>query len=473
MTFDLSDNLTLKGGVSWKKYDFETTELRRSIGTTTNQETVIPATVAAIPLSSYYKIVNFPADGLGLPAGNVSSWLAPNYQVAQSLLQLSDPTAFGGAWKLGKEPSLGNNRGVSEEDKSWFVQGDFKGDVLGVPVRGNVGVRYVKTQQDSSGYAYLSGAPVAVSASRTYDDTLPSANLVIEPTDNFLIRMAAAKTMSRPDLGSLTPGATVSVSGATRTVSAGNPNLDPFRAKAYDVSFEWYYQPGALVSVALFQKDIDSFVQTLSTTTTFTGNPFGLPDSVAVAACGATSGCSPSATWAFTTPVNTPGGKLKGYEISFQQPLKFLPGLLSNLGVLANYTRVESDIDYYATVGGVVTKVATEQLTNLSQTSYNLTVYYEDEKWSARASAAYRDGYLTRVLGQENTAVAPVAYDGTNETFNVDASITYTLNDHLKFSLEGVNLTDEFQDQFNGVQNLPTFYHHTGREVLFGVRYTY
>ncbi|HQN50194.1 MAG TPA: TonB-dependent receptor, partial [Phenylobacterium sp.] len=94
-------------------------------------------------------------------------------------------------------------------------------------------------------------------------------------------------------------------------------------------------------------------------------------------------------------------------------------------------------------------------------------------KWSARASAAYRDGYLTRVLGQENTAVAPVAYDGTNETFNVDASITYTLNDHLKFSLEGVNLTDEFQDQFNGVQNLPTFYHHTGREVLFGVRYTY
>ncbi|MFD1190200.1 TonB-dependent receptor [Phenylobacterium conjunctum] len=473
VTFDLSDNLTLKGGVSWKKYDFETTELRRSIGTTTNQETVIPAAVAAIPLSSYYKIVNFPADGLGLPAGNVSSWLAPNYQVAQSLLQLSDPTAFGGAWKLGKEPSLGNNRGVSEEDKSWFVQGDFKGDVLGVPVRGNVGVRYVKTQQDSSGYAYLSGAPVAVSASRTYDDTLPSANLVIEPTDNFLIRMAAAKTMSRPDLGSLTPGATVSVSGATRTVSAGNPNLDPFRAKAYDVSFEWYYQPGALVSVALFQKDIDSFVQTLSTTTTFTGNPFGLPDSVAVAACGATSGCSPSATWAFTTPVNTPGGKLKGYEISFQQPLKFLPGLLSNLGVLANYTRVESDIDYYATVGGVVTKVATEQLTNLSQTSYNLTVYYEDEKWSARASAAYRDGYLTRVLGQENTAVAPVAYDGTNETFNVDASITYTLNDHLKFSLEGVNLTDEFQDQFNGVQNLPTFYHHTGREVLFGVRYTY
>jgi iron complex outermembrane receptor protein len=64
----------------------------------------------------------------------------------------------------------------------------------------------------------------------------------------------------------------------------------------------------ALLSLALFKKDINSLVQTLQTNTTFTGNPFGLPDSVAIAACGTTNGCSPRAQWQFSTPVNTPGG---------------------------------------------------------------------------------------------------------------------------------------------------------------------
>lgn len=471
--FDLewkpNDILTFKGGLSWKQYEFESTELRRSNGASTNQETVIPAGVAAIATSTYAKTVTLPTAGLGLPAGSTSSWISPNYFSALALFQLNDPTAFGGAWALGKEPSLSNNNSVGEKDKGGFVQADWDTELAGMAFRGNIGVRYVKTEQTASGYTFLAGAPVPITVDREYDDTLPSLNMVIEPVENFLVRFSAAQTMSRPNLGSLTPGASVSVSGSSRTVTAGNPNLDPFRAKAYDLSFEWYYQPEALLSVAFFKKEIDSFVQTLSTQTTFTGNPFGLPDSVATAACGATVGCSPSATWNFSTPINTPGGDLTGFEVSFQQPFSFLPGPLANTGIIANYTSVKSSIDYYATVGGVTTKVATNDLTGLSRKAYNLTLYYEDDKISARVSASHRDNYLTRVPGQE----AGMAYDGVNETMNVDASFTYTWNDNLKFTLEGVNLTDEFQDQFNGTQDLMNFYHHTGREYLIGVRYTY
>ncbi len=464
-----NDILTFKGGLSWKQYEFESTELRRSIGTSTNQETVIPAGVAAIATSTYAKTVTLPTDGLDVPAGSTSSWISPNYFSALTLFQLSDPTAFGGAWRLGKEPSLSNNNSVGEKDKGGFVQADWDTELAGMPFRGNIGVRYVKTEQTASGYTFLAGAPVPITVDRKYDDTLPSLNMVIEPINNFLVRFGAAQTMSRPNLGSLTPGASVSVSGSSRTVTAGNPNLDPFRAKAYDLSFEWYYQPEALLSVAFFKKEIDSFVQTLSTQTAFTGNPFGLPDSVATAACGATVGCSPAATWNFSTPINTPGGDLTGFEVSFQQPFSFLPGPLANTGIIANYTSVKSSIDYYATVAGVTTKVATNDLTGLSRKAYNLTLYYEDDKVSARVSASHRDKYLTRVPGQE----AGMVYDGTNETMNVDASFTYTWNDHLKFTFEGVNLTDEFQDQFNGAQDLMNFYHHTGREYLLGVRYTY
>ncbi|WP_332773618.1 TonB-dependent receptor [Phenylobacterium sp.] len=464
--FEPNEIFKFSAGLNWKSYEFESTELRRSNGTSANQEPVIPAGVAAIALSSYAKTVNLPTSGLGAPAGTVTSWVSPSYFAAATAFNLNDPTAFGGAWRLGREPALGNNRGVSEEDKGGFVQVDWSTEIAGMPFRGNIGVRHVQTQQSASGYTFLSGAAVPITVDRTYEDTLPSLNAVLEPMENLLIRFGAAQTMSRPDLGNLTPGATVSVSGTTRSVTAGNPNLDPFRADAYDLSFEWYYQPEALISVALFKKKVDSFVQTLSTGIPFTGNPFGIPDSVATAACGSTPGCSPAALWQFSTPRNTPGGDLEGYEISFQQPLSFLPGPLANLGVLANYTYVKSSIDYLNAAGAVV---ATNDITGLSRKAYNATLYYEDEKVSARVSASYRSRYLTRVPGAE----AGTTFDGTNETFNVDASFTYTWNDNLKFTVEGVNLTDEFQDQFNDQTDRLSFYHHTGREFLVGVRYTY
>ncbi|MBO9544565.1 TonB-dependent receptor [Caulobacter sp.] len=456
-TWDNLGIFKLSAGASFKKYDFETTEFRRSNGTSTNIEPTVPAALVAIDKTTYGQVVNF--------AGFNS--LIPDTLKAASVLSLYDQTAYGGTFKMGKEPALGNNRGVREKDNGGYVQADWNTDLGSWPFRGNVGVRYVETQQDSDGYTYVSGAPLAISASRKYHDTLPSLNMVLEPRDNFLIRFGAAKVMARPDLGSLTPGATVSVSGAGRSVSAGNPNLDPFRAKAYDLSFEWYFKKSALLSLALFQKDINSLVQTLQTNTTFTGNPFGLPDSVAIAACGTTNGCSPSAQWQFSTPVNTPGGTLKGFEINYQQPFSFLPGALRHTGVLLNYTGVKSEIQYLNGAGAVI---ATGDLTGLSRSSYNATLYYEDSKFSARVSAAYRDNYLTRIPGSE----AGTNADGTKATLNVDASLQYTLNEHFKLSLEGVNLTDEYQDQFNdSVADRSSFYHHTGREFILGLRYTF
>jgi TonB-dependent receptor len=457
----------LTAGVDWKKYGFETTEKRRSNGTTANQESVIPAAIAATPLSTYSQVTSLNTSGLGAPAGTVTNWLVPNLAVASSLLSLYDQTAYNGAFHLGPEPALGNNNSVDEEDTGGFVQADWHTTLFGLPFRGNVGVRYVKTDQTAKGYTFVSGAPVAITASRDYSDTLPSINMVLEPHENFLVRFSAAKAMARPNLGSLTPSTTVSVSGSSHTVTAGNPNLDPFRGKAYDLSFEWYFSKGSLISVALFRKDIDTFVQTKQIISTFHNNAFGIPDSVAIAACGNQVGCDVTNTpWTFTVPVNTPGGPLNGFEINYQQQFTFLPSFLSHTGALINYTSVDSSIQY---VNGSGVVVATNDLTGLSRHSYNATLYYEDDKISTRLSAAYRSKYLTRVPGQE----AGTDVDGTNSTFNLDFSFQYTWNEHLKLTLEGINLTDEFQDQYNDSSNRVSFYHHTGRELLFGFRYSY
>lgn len=453
--YDIDEAVTLHAGLTYKHYEFDTIGLRRSNGTAANQEATIPAAIAAAAANraGYSKTVTL---------GGTTT-VIPDYFAAESVLKLNDRTIF----PLGNRPDIGNTRSVEETDTGGYLQVDWKSMLFDMPFRGNAGLRYAKTEQSAAGFNLVNGVAVATNPAREYEDIMPSANAVLEVTDDFLIRAGAAKVMSRPDLPFLAPGVSISVSGANRTVSSQNPNLDPIRANTYDLAFEWYFDRGSLLSLALFRKDISSIVQTLQTIVPFNQNTLGLTDGVVVAACGATAGCDANTNFTFTNPINAPGTKLEGFEINYQQPLRFLPGFLANTGLLLNYTYVKSEVDYLNAAGLVV---ATDDITNLSRNAYNATIYYEDGPFSARVSAAYRDRYLTRVPGAE----AGVNVDGTNETFNVDASLQYSINEHLRLSIEGVNLTDEYQYQFTDSRlNLPVVYHHTGREFLFGIRYTY
>ncbi len=109
------------------------------------------------------------------------------------------------------------------------------------------------------------------------------------------LRFGLSKTMARPDLGNLTPGATVSVSGNNRTVTAGNPNLDPFRAKNVDLAFEWYFHKGGLFSVGLFlQGRRHPSCSRCRNRAPSPATPSACRTAVATAACGAVVGCSPA-----------------------------------------------------------------------------------------------------------------------------------------------------------------------------------
>jgi iron complex outermembrane recepter protein len=191
-----------------------------------------------------------------------------------------------------------------------------------------------------------------------------------------------------------------------------------------------------------------------------------VPDSLAIQACGSTPGCGPDATWAFSVPVNSPGGTVNGVELNYQQPFRFLPGFLSNLGVQMNYTYVTSTVEYQTGPNTFVKG----QLTGLSRNTAGATLYYEDPKWSVRVSGAYRSDYLIRVPGQETGTDA----DGYDATFNLDASLQYNLTKQFRLTLEGVNLTDQYENEFDDTsRDLVYYYHNQGREILFGVRYQY
>jgi len=478
MQFDVSDVFTLTAGLNWKEFQFATTEMRRdplqagisspgcnavSFTAASNAEACLGQTPVVAP-STYATLVELSGRSLDIPAGNTNIWSSPDFALATLALDLSNPARY----PLSRIPALGNNREVTENSMGAFAQLDWDSEIATMPFRGNIGIRYVETNMDAVGYAPTLAAPFfdAVRGENNYTDTLPSLNMVLEPMDDFLIRFGASEVMSRPGLGNVNPAPAVSISGANRTITLGNPDLEPFRATAYDLSFEWYFAPESLISVALFRKEIDSFVTTFrSTLPNYAANPAGLDDSFGLFACGGVvAGCMDQ-PWQYNQAVNTPGGPVEGYEIGIQLPFTFLPGILSNFGFTGNYTHVESEIEYLDNLGNVV---AVGDLTGLSRESYNATIYYEDERFSARLAAAHRSDYLTNLPGRDGNAS-----ESTAGTTNIDAAAAYNVNDNFTITFEGLNLTDEVNDQFLSPDDRSSFYHAFGRTFSLGLRYKY
>ncbi|KAF1686812.1 TonB-dependent receptor [Pseudoxanthomonas broegbernensis] len=444
-----SSYFTLKGGVNAKEYEYKSREWGRGTAPGNRVETVPGSFMDSATLAALMRRYS---------VGHGGSAVVPDVQAFARELGIHDGT---GLFALSNTLNnlAANNRNVTEKVTGFYLQGDFNFDIGSVPVRGNLGVRRVDSELTSDGWSIVGGLPQATRVVHEYKDTLPSLNIAAELTPDLVLRFAAAEVMARPDLGFLNPGATVSVAGGARTVSTGNPKLDPFRAKTLDLGLEWYFGDGGLLSAGLFYKDIESYVQTSRETRAYSTS--GLPESL-IAGTGATM----SDEFVFTQPLNTPGGDLKGYELSYQQPFSFLPGLWKDFGVQLNYTHVESEIQYLSSTGAPSAK---GPMVGLSENAWNATLYYDNGDFSARVSAAYRDEYMNTIPGRENTDM-----EGTAATTTVDASLSYNISKNLSVSIEGLNLTDEWNDMWiDSTRDLPIAYTHTGRQYMLGLRYKF
>ena len=446
--YDFNDNLTLKVGADYKRFDFENHALERP------STYVTPDLAAGADIAAVSRTFNFD-EGLGLPGSALRSWLAPDLG---KYIDAYDIYSGEGMWELIED--TGRTSKVRETTTGLYAQLDFRFTAFGLPWRGDVGARWFETKQESGGNAVVGDDVSFVTVENDYDMILPSANLSVDITDTLVGRIIMAETIARPGLGSLSPGGKVSVQGANRSYSSGNPFLEPIKSKNLDLSLEWYPESGAILAAGFFYKDIDTFVQTLRETAIYSS--LGLPDSLIEG-----TEAEPDMLFDVSRPVNTEGGELMGFELNLQQPFTFLPGFWSNFGILANYTFVDSDIEYVTsqTPGSPVVNAT---LLGLSKNAWNGTLYYEDDRFSARVSVAYRDEYLTGVPGSDFNS-----WHGTNATTNVDAQVAYSLTDSVRISLEGLNLTDEYNDLYVDESNRLNAYTHTGRQYVVGLRYTF
>jgi len=318
---------------------------------------------------------------------------------------------------------------VAEKTAALYAMLEAGGDAWS----GNIGLRAVQTKQTT--IVNLPGGPNPVTGSafgpytpttfkRTYRDYLPSANVKFDLRQDLVLRAAVAKTMARPDYSAL--GGSVSLNDDALSGSGGNVNLDPVRSTNFDVSAEWYYAPKAALSAGLFYMDLRSIVAQGTSTGTYYNNKRSAP-----------------AEYQITSPFNT-SGKNKGVELSWQQPL------YDNFGFLANYTWADGELDD----GG--------ELLNSSKRTYNLTGYFENERFSARLAYSFRSAY--------KAGVDRGASQHVDDMPSLAASVNLKLTEQLTLTFDALNLTNETIKMYAENKDRPRAFYSNGRTFFLGVR---
>jgi iron complex outermembrane receptor protein len=331
---------------------------------------------------------------------------------------------------------------VSETATAGYVMGNLSGDKW----RGNVGLRFVTTDQNSKGNEIGAagctpnpfGCFTPISVDRTYDDWLPQANFAFDLSDQFVLRAALARVMARPDYTDVAPRVSLNTTALSGT--GGNPNIDPYRANQADVSIEWYNSQDAVVALAVYYKDIKSFITDEPGTEVFTIQ----------AATAPSLACTPAGTLLFTCPFtinrrsNGGGGSVQGFEFTVTQPIAM------GFGFTGNYTYSDADTD------------SGDPLPGNSKDTYNLSGYFENERLSARLSYTYRSDWF--VTFDRNT---PLNQDALE---SLDASVVVNVLDNVALTFDALNITDEKTKQFSGTELRPRAIYDNGRVYYAGVR---
>ena len=291
----------------------------------------------------------------------------------------------------------GANYSIAEKTSAAYAKADYEVNKL----RGDFGVRFVKTSEAASGSEMLTPSSpwTPITVDHSYTDALPSLNAVYDVNKDFVLRGAASRAMARPDWSQLSPALTPN--GTTATYTSGNPSLKPIHSNQLEAGFEWYYAEASAFAATTFVKHLDSFVY--GNTIMEMVNGVNAPVSTSVN--------------------SSSGASITGLELQVQQPIGY------GFGAIANLTLTDAKSN--ATSAG-----QPAQVVGNSKQYFNFSTYYENNGFSARISYNYRSATYGAFDQGGQLITSPYG--------QWDANASYDINKNLTLFVTGVNLNNEF-----------------------------
>jgi iron complex outermembrane receptor protein len=329
-----------------------------------------------------------------------------------------------------------SRRLATEETFAGYGVADFS--FLNDKIRGNLGVRVVRTNLDAEARISNSSSGVAVivpnKSSNAYTDVLPTFNVTGYITPDTLVRFGYGQGLTRPSVGDINP--TITFNPADGTGSRGNADLAPLRADSYDLSFEKYFNGTSYVSAAVFYKKIDGFVLGVQ-------NCQAVPTAAPITPPQANS--CPTGQYRVTTPVNADPGTAKGVEFAFQTffDYDFLPDILKNFGVQGSYTHVKTELPVKLLGANGPTTIVRQPFQ--SDDNYSIAGLYENGFMSARLVYTYRSDFV--LFG---VAANPIDGRYLKGYGLLDASVNFNLRKDLTLSLTASNITNKAPQRYVG-----------------------
>ena len=361
-----------------------------------------------------------------------------------------------------------NSINVTEDTLAVYLQANYESSIADMPVRGNFGVRVVRTEIDSIGYrneltidenivggvteiSLVQGTDLETTKqSSSYTEVLPSVTFVMDVNEDWVFRAGAFKGISRPDPNSYGNARNINANGtvyssleeAVAGITAnGNPKLEPLTSWNFDVGVEWYPNDDTMIAVGAYWKQFQGAFENV-----YQSENFEIDGQTVEA-------------FVRTTQVSDDKSDLTGLEITATHAFDYLPGFLSGFGMKFSYNYADSNFEYEDAFGGdgfsfdadgnVEQRIGILEpagLFGLSRHTSSTQLYWQNGGLNIQAIYKARSQYFQQYTRDTQ---GRVRYTDDNEVYELRAS--YKVNDNIKLTLEGLNLFNEPRKDYRAI----------------------
>ena len=276
-----------------------------------------------------------------------------------------------------------------------------------------------------------------------YPILLPMLHAKWSISEEAILRAALTRSFARPDFNYLNPGTIIN--DLNNTIIEGNIALKPTISNNADLMFEYYFSDVGLLSAGVYYKDLRNIIYNNESLVTVDNK-----------------------NYIKASPSNLEKASLLGFEVGLSKRFTELSGLLSKLGVEANYSFVDSKVDMPQFEKGVQVSVLKTTLPKQAKHIFNTILFYEDGKVMARVAGNYKGNYLNAIRSQAGAS----HYQWFDKNFTMDFSASYAVTPKVRLFMELNNITNEPNRFYHGDRARTEMISYAGFRGQMGVSLT-